>query len=76
MVPIKVQCHAGYKANEYPICFYRKDKKFEIKEIIDRWDQRDMSPEWQAANYFKVITASGEQYILKYEIEKDSWYIV
>ena len=41
-IPIEVECHSGYKADEYPKCFYRDDEKFEIKEISDRWYQGDL----------------------------------
>jgi len=75
-IPIKVECYAGYKADEYPKYFYRNDKKFDITEISDRWYQGDVNPEWPVANYFKVRTACGGQHILKHEIENDSWYLV
>jgi hypothetical protein len=42
---IKVECHSGYKADEYPTCFYWKDEKFEIREISDRWYQGNRNPE-------------------------------
>ena len=41
-IPIEVECHSGYKADEYPKCFYLDDEKFEIKEISDRWYQGDL----------------------------------
>ncbi|HEY4789512.1 MAG TPA: hypothetical protein VIH57_25855 [Bacteroidales bacterium] len=76
LIPVKVESHSGYKADEYPICFYLNDEKIEIKEITDRWYQGDLNPEWPVANYFKVLTISGSQYLLRHEIEKDIWYIV
>jgi hypothetical protein len=75
MIPVKVECHAGYKADEYPKCFYRNGKWYEIKEIMDRWYQGDLNPEWPVADYFKVVTVNGEQFILKHETECDAWYI-
>ena len=76
LIPIKVECHSGYKADEYPKCFYWKDEKFEIKEISDRWYQGDRYPEWTYANYFKVNTAHGKQYIIKHKIDNDEWYLI
>ncbi len=35
-VPIKVECYSGSKADEYPKCFYWGNRKYEIKEILDR----------------------------------------
>jgi len=35
LIEVKVECYSGYKADEYPICFYQDDQRFEILEIID-----------------------------------------
>ncbi len=75
-MPIIVECHSGYKADEYPMCFYLGENKFDIIEITDRWYQGDLNPEWPASNYFKVETTSGKQFIIKHDLEKDLWYIV
>lgn len=76
LIPIKVECHSGYKADEYPKCFYWKDEKFEIKEISDRWYQGDLNPESPVANYFKVNTIHDRQYVIKHEVESDRWYLI
>ena len=75
LIEVKVECYSGYKADEYPICFYRYDQRFEIHEIIDRWYQGDSNPEWPVSNYFKVDTACGERFLLKHDLETDKWYI-
>jgi hypothetical protein len=75
-IPVMVECHSGYRADEYPKSFYRNDKRYVIKEIADRWYQGHLNPEWPVANYYKVITTSDEQYILKHEIERDEWYLL
>lgn len=71
-----VQCHAGFKADEYPMSFIWADCRYEIHEIIDRWYQTDLNPEIPAADYFKVTTKEGGHFILRHEISKDQWYIV
>jgi hypothetical protein len=75
LIPIKVECHSGYKADEYPKCFYRNSDKFEIQEITDRWYQGDRNPEYPVSNYFKVDTTCGKQYIIKHDLESDQWYL-
>jgi len=75
LIPIKVECHSGFKADEYPKCFYRDNNRIEITEITDRWYQGDANPEWSVSNYFKVITADGNQYIIKHELTEDNWYL-
>jgi hypothetical protein len=76
LVCINVESYSGYKADEYPTCFYLENEKFEIIEILDRWYQSDFDPEWPQADYFKVFTAQDRQFLLKHEIEKDIWYLI
>jgi len=56
LIPIEVECHSGYKADEYPKCFHLNNDRYEIVEIPDRWYQGELDPEWPASNYFKVHT--------------------
>jgi len=72
---ITVECHSGYKVDEYPKCFYWDNIRFEIDEIMDRWYQGDSNPEFPAANYYKVITNDRKTYILKHEIQSDIWFL-
>jgi hypothetical protein len=76
LIPIIVECHSGYKADEYPICFYWDNTKIEIKEILDRWYQSHPSPDWPVADYFKVRTAGNAKYIIKHELKQDRWFLV
>jgi hypothetical protein len=75
LIPIEVQCHSGYKADEYPKCFFWNNDRFEISQITDRWYQGDSNPEYPVSNYFKVDTTCGKQYIIKHDLEKDEWYL-
>ena len=74
-VPTKVQCHSGYKADEYPESFMVDNNRFMISEIIDRWYQADSCPEFPVSDYFKVLTTCGLQYILKHDRENDQWSV-
>jgi len=76
LIPIEVECHSGYKADEYPKFFSRNNKRLEITEIIDRWYQGDANPEFPVTDYFKVGTANRRQFILKHDLENDCWYLV
>lgn len=73
-IPIIVECHSGYKADEYPKCFYYRDNKYDIIEITDRWYQSDLNPQWPESDYFKVETTSGKQYIIRHVLETNLWY--
>ncbi len=76
LIPIKVECHSGYKADEYPTSFYWDKVRFDIKEIQDRWYQGDRNPDWPPANYFKVITTKNQHFLLKHDVKTDRWYLV
>jgi hypothetical protein len=75
MIHIKVECFAGYKADEYPKYFHLENNKFEIYEIKDRWYQTTGTPEYPVSNYFKVQTTCGQEFILKHDLESDDWYL-
>jgi len=75
LIPINVECHSGYKADEYPEIFIYEDSKYEIKDITDRWYQGELNPEFPTADYFKVLTIERKEFILRHEKESDKWYL-
>ena len=75
LIQIKVECHSGYKADEYPKCFYWDNIRFEIKAVLDRWYQGDRNADFPVTNYFKVCTTDEKIYILKHETKEDKWYL-
>ena len=75
IISIRVECHSGYKADEYPKNFTRDGKIFIIQEIIDRWYQGNSDSEIPVSDYFKVRTDSGELFIIKHEIAYDQWFL-
>lgn len=76
LIPIKVECHSGYKSDEYPICFYWANVRFNIKEIADRWYQAYEAKDSPVADYFKVRSADNTEYIIKHELKNDLWFLV
>ena len=65
-LPIYVDAHAGYKANERPKSFLVDEDWFDIASIEDRWHEPD-------SEYFKVRTTAGRTYLLRYEEQGDVW---
>ncbi len=63
---IKVECYAGYKAEQRPIRFILGERAFEVREIEDQW----YSP---SSRYFRVRASDGNVYILCYDEEEDRW---
>jgi len=76
LIPIKVDSHSGYKADDYPVSFYLDKIKYEIKEISDRWYQAQPATDGPIANYFKVRTASKKEFMIKHELKSDQWFLV
>jgi len=66
IMKIKVECYSGYKANERPLRFFIGDRVLEVRELLDRWVGED-------ADFFKVAVDDGNNYILKYDRQKDCW---
>lgn len=76
LIPIQVQCYAGYKSDESPRRFLYESTSVEIKEILDRWYQGNRDPEWPITDYFEVLGSDGREYLLKHDREYDDWFLV
>ncbi len=66
---IRVECHAGHRAEELPRRFFMGQKEIQVDEIIDRW----LDP---AYRYFKLRGDDGAIYILRYATASDGWELV
>ena len=66
---LKVECYAGYKANERPLAFFLGKRKLGVKDIIDQWYGPDHT-------YFKILAEDENIYILKYSAASDHWDLV
>ena len=76
VIPVKVACYSGYKANESPRSFYLGTRLLEVKEVLDRWYQAEQNTESKIADYFKLLCNDGNQYLLKYDRDADLWFLV
>ena len=65
-LPVHVDAHAGYKANERPRQFHLDEVLYEIEAVEDRWQDPN-------AEYFKVRTTDGKRYLLRYDERADEW---
>jgi len=66
MSDIKVDCHAGYKGEQYPRRFTLQARVLEVEEVEDQW----YSP---SSQYFRVRASDGNVYILRHDEEQDCW---
>ena len=66
MSEIRVECYAGYRADQRPLRFTLRERTFEVRQIEDQW----YSP---AAVYFRVKADDGNLYVLRHDEESDRW---
>ena len=66
MNEIRVECHAGHRADERPLRFVLLGRSFEVYELDGRW----YSP---GASYFRVLADDGNIYVLRHDETQDSW---
>lgn len=65
-VHIRVECYAGYRADEEPRRFFIGQREIVVDEIIDRW----LDP---THRYFKVHGDDGGLYILRQDVPSQTW---
>jgi hypothetical protein len=66
MNEVKVECYAGFRADQRPIRFTLGERILEVWEIQDQW----YSP---SARYFRVLASDRDTYILRHDEEMDRW---
>ncbi len=66
MNEIRVECYAGYRADERPLRFTLRGRQFTVHELDGRW----YSPQ---ASYFRVIADDGNFYVLRHDEAQDFW---
>ena len=71
----KVECYSGYKANERPTAFTFQGRRWEVAEIVDRWYEGGLKGGEPHVDYFKVRTAEGSVFMLRYVSLFDAWSI-
>ena len=69
---LKVECYAGYRADERPVRFTFPEKTgalaYEVMEVLDQW---------YGVGYrcFKVLAEDGNFYILRHQEAEDHWVL-
>ena len=66
MSEMRVECYAGYRADQRPIRFTLRGRTFEVTEVEDQW----YSP---GAIYFRVRTRDGDYFVLRHDEAQDVW---
>jgi len=63
---LRVECYAGYRAEESPRRFYLDGQCIEVSTVIDRW----LTPEHC---YFRVKGNDGRYDLLRYATQTRHW---
>ncbi len=66
MSEMRIECYAGYRADERPLRFIIRGRQFIVNELDGRW----YSPE---ASYFRVRADDGNYYVLRHDEAQDFW---
>ena len=66
---VRVECYAGYRAEETPRRFHLGERRIEVVEVLDRW----LAPDHR---YFKVRGDDGAVYILRHDTGAQRWEVV
>ncbi len=66
MSEIRVECYAGYKADERPVRFVAGGNTYSIESVDDKWYSPD-------ATFFRVTANDGNVYVLRHDQENDRW---
>ena len=63
---ITVLCHAGYRGEETPRCFFLHDRQIDVVEVIDCW----LAPDHR---YFKLRGSDRGVYIIRNDVVSHLW---
>ncbi len=66
MGEVRVECYAGYKADQRPVRFTMGGNTLNVEVVEDQW----YSP---SAVYFRVRAEDGNIYVLRHDEVEDRW---
>lgn len=68
---VRVECYAGWKADERPVRFRLDGHEYVVEEVLDQWH----GPDHQ---FFKIRASDGNLYILRHRtaIAEGEWDLV
>ncbi len=68
-IPLAVECYAGYRADERPTALTLGGRRIAVHEILDRWLGEDHA-------YFKVVGEDGALYVIRQDLDRNSWELI
>jgi len=68
MREIRVECYAGYQADERPVRFRLREHTYEVVAVEGQWYSPGIS-------WFRVCADDGNRYVLRHDIPQDVWTV-
>ena len=65
---IRVECYAGFRAEQEPLAFWLAERRVVVRAIVDRW----LAPR---ERWFKVDADNGHVYVLRHDELSGDWDI-
>lgn len=75
MIPIRVECYSGYKADEQPRAVHLAGERLEVDGIVDRWYQGGTAPGEPAAAYYK-LRVGLRTLVVKHDRQQHAWFLM
>ena len=66
IIEVKVDCYAGYRAEETPRRIRFESRKIEVRKVLDRW----LDPDHR---YFKILGNDEGIYIIRHDTNTGVW---
>jgi len=66
---VQVECYAGFKGDERPVAFREGERRVAVREMVDAWYGPDHA-------YFKLWGDDGRLYLMRHDLEDDTWEII
>ena len=66
IIEVKVDCYAGYRAEETPRLIRFESREIEVRKVLDRW----LDPDHR---YFKILGNDEGIYIIRHDTNTGVW---
>lgn len=73
---IRVATRDHYRGSQEPQAFWWRERHYPLIEIMDRWYEGRLDAQRVPMRYFRVKTASGEVFILRYHELFCAWSLL
>ena len=66
---VRVECHAGFRADEEPRALEIDGRRLRVLGIARRWQD-------VGARYFQIRAEDGHRYLLRHDEQTDEWLVL